>query len=164
MMKSLKKYIVWIALLITVCVCWWFSEQDTMVDDESLPTMVRTKHPSVTAAPLPVQLPNKLVSTRQQIVELPRNIFLPYMPPQAAEEEDIQPEAQMPANPFTYAGKLFGENGLIVFLTDGMQNHAVKAGEIINENWRIKSITPPELMLEYVPLGLVTTMQIGAVN
>jgi hypothetical protein len=168
MMKLFKKYMVWIVLLLTIGACISVAQQDDTVEESivSLPKKVKKRQPAITASHSKnqVQTP-KRHSTRQEILEIPLNIFIPYAPQQEMEEEEVIPsEAQMPANPFTYAGKLFDEDGLIVFLTDGKHNHTVKAGEIINDQWRIKSINPPELLLEYMPLGLVTTMQIGAIN
>ena len=167
MMKLFKKYMVWIVLLLTIGACILASQQDDTVEESiTLPKTAKKRQPALTAPhSKPQVLAAKQQSTRQEILEIPLNIFIPYAPQQEMEEEEvIPPEAQMPANPFTYAGKLFDEDGLIVFLTDGKHNHTVKAGEIINDQWRIKSINPPELLLEYMPLGLVTTMQIGAIN
>jgi hypothetical protein len=66
------------------------------------------------------------------------------------------------SNPFTYAGKVAEGGRLVVFLLDGEKSHAVQLGDVIEDVWKIKSITPPTMTLKNIPLKVEIQMEIGA--
>jgi hypothetical protein len=68
----------------------------------------------------------------------------------------------LPNNPFVYVGKIIEDGMLVVFLVDGEKGHAVKSGDVIEETWKVKSITPPTMALTYIPLKIEIKMEIGA--
>lgn len=97
------------------------------------------------------------------IKDIPQNLFTVVVSPQElTPDEETNTGLQMPANPFTYEGKLLDDGNLIVFLTDGVKNHSVQVGDVLDDVWQIQSIHPPELTLKYIPLKTEIQMQIGA--
>lgn len=68
----------------------------------------------------------------------------------------------MPANPFIYAGKIIEDGSLVVFLIEGEKSHAVKSGDLIEDTWKVKSITPTTMTLKNIPLKIEIQMEIGA--
>lgn len=169
-MQWIKQYWVWLMLALTVLASAWVQQQEDAAYED---TLIVIKKPIVQEVSLPAMQENLLAEINQttsiaklgraKITDTPANIFIPYLAPNdvAVEAEQVP---QAPSNPYTYAGKLMEDGKLIVFLTDGAQNFAVQTGAVVNTHWRIQSINPPELTLEYMPLGVITKMQIGAAH
>ena len=178
-MVLIKKYGVWLALIFTLAATMWVSQQEEAdeqvavssknamalngnekvkftklainkdVDDEVKPS----NQPAATLAALLVQrLPDHAV---------PKNIFTS-LATENNPEMNIKPAVALPANPFVYAGKVVEDGVLVVFLIDGEKSHAVKSGDVIEETWKVKSITPPTMTLKYIPLKFEIQMEIGA--
>ncbi len=69
-----------------------------------------------------------------------------------------------PELPFVYAGKLLQEAQYSVFLSMGERNLVVHQGDIIDQQWRVDSISPPTMQLSYLPMRIKRVMNIGAAN
>lgn len=168
-MQWIKRYLVWIMLALTVLASIWVQQQEDTAE-EALVVMTPPRKPVAsvheTSQDLVITANQHApaVITRIEITDIPENIFAPYISPNEVMVDEVDALPQAPPTPYIYAGKLIEDGKLTVFLTDGTQNHTVQMGDVINANWRIQSINPPELMLEYIPLGVTTKMQIGAVK
>lgn len=169
-MQIVKQYWVWMMLALTVLASIWVQQQEDATE-EVLVVTTSTRKPEADSHVMPQrtltvasQNISYAVATREEITDTPINIFTPYSAENDVASDEAEPLPQAPANPYTYAGKLMEDGSFIVFLTDGVQNHAVRTGDVINTNWRIQSINSPELTLEYMPLGVTTKMQIGAAH
>ncbi|MES3001257.1 MAG: hypothetical protein V4787_11255 [Pseudomonadota bacterium] len=79
----------------------------------------------------------------------------PPLPPQPA------PPPTAPPVPYTFLGKKQEGDAWEVFLAKGEQTFVVRAGGVIESDWRIDGIDPPTLALTYLPLGLPQTISIG---
>ena len=81
---------------------------------------------------------------------------VPYIPP---------PPPSAPPLPFVFVGKMLepGKSST-VFLE--MQNRifVVREGDAIDSNYRVDTISPPEMTLTYLPLDIKQTVQIGEAN
>jgi hypothetical protein len=69
-----------------------------------------------------------------------------------------------PELPFVYAGKLLQDAQYAVFLSMGERNLVVHQGDIVEQQWRVDSITPPTMQLSYLPMHIKRVMNIGAAN
>jgi hypothetical protein len=171
-MVLIRKYGVWLALLLTLAATVWVSKQDAA--DELVTTTGRTMGPLNREKKSPITQQNRGESKQSKNVvtdsftlrpfdnEVPKNIFTPFIAIQNESELNAAPVNLLPANPFTYVGKIIEDGTLLVFLVDGEKSHAVKSGDVIEETWQIKSITPPTMTLKYIPLKIELKMEIGA--
>ena len=51
-----------------------------------------------------------------------------------------------------------------IFLIDGEKNHAVKKGDVIEQLWKIKSISPPSMVLKNLDTKTEVQIEIGAIS
>jgi|GEM_PF-865913 hypothetical protein len=175
-MVLIKKYGIWLALLFTLIATVWTSKQEK--DDEIvIPAGSRAaslnsegaiyhsqrntaliKNTQVSAA---VNLPEHF-TLRPIDNEVGNNIFSPYRGTQTDSALNLDSVNTTVSNPFTYAGKVAEGGRLVVFLLDGEKSHAVQLGDVIEDVWKIKSITPPTMTLKNIPLKVEIQMEIGA--
>jgi hypothetical protein len=63
----------------------------------------------------------------------------------------LQPVA--PPMPFQYVGRIEGREGPTVLLSRGEESFSVKAGESIDADYRLESVTEERLTIVYLPLN-----------
>lgn len=78
-------------------------------------------------------------------------------PPVAAQAAVAAP----PPMPFRFIGKLDQGEQLQVFLLRGTQLHVVKVGDVIDEQYRVDSISGTQMKLVFLPLQAAQTLTIG---
>ncbi len=89
-----------------------------------------------------------------------------YVPPPPSKVVAGPPPAPT-APPFTYQfiGKMIEEeNRSAVFLENKSRIFIVRAGDTIDNQYRVETIDPPVMMLTYLPLDIKQTVQIGEAN
>jgi len=160
-----RNYGVWIALLLTLAACYWVDLQEAENAEEAVTVAVnQTK----VHAQKPI---TKGLSSHRNQEELilrstdltpPQNLFSALATDNAEAELAENQVPTTPANPYTYAGKISEDNIWTVFLTDGTNNFAVKAGGELQGGWRVKRIQREELTLVYMPLKQEIKLNIGA--
>lgn len=166
-MRLIKQYGVWLALGLTLIASIWVEQQenetpDAMVLVQQKTNVNRAKPESMRSTANPSSALGDGVYKRLAINDTPKNLFTVLASPEPLSDEVASTGPQMPANPFTYEGKLLENGKLIVFLTDGTKNHLVQVGDVLDDVWQIQSIQPSELTLKYIPLKTEIKMQIGA--
>ena len=179
-MVLIKKYGVWLALLFTLAVTVWVSQQEkteelvtatgknaeALNDEKKVKLTQRELHKSeATETKQDSQFMTKPVDSgiqRSLDNDVPKNIFTPFVTIQNNPDINADSAITSPANPFVYAGKIIEDGALVVFLIDGEKSHAVKSGDVIEDIWEVKSITPPTMTLKYIPLKIEIQMEIGA--
>jgi hypothetical protein len=72
------------------------------------------------------------------------------------------PPPQAPPLPFSYLGKLAEGDSTTVFLSLGDRNLIVRAGDVIENNYRVEEVTDAAVVLTYLPLTVKQTLPIGA--
>ncbi len=171
-MVLIRKYGVWLALLLTLAATVWVSKQEAA--DELVTTTGKTMGPLNREKKSPITQQNRGASKPSKNVvadsftlrpfdnEVPKNIFTPFIAIQNEPVLNAAPVKILPTNPFVYVGKIIEDGMLVVFLVDGEKSHAVKSGDVIEETWKVKSITPPTMALTYIPLKIEIKMEIGA--
>jgi hypothetical protein len=160
-MQSIKKYGVWLGLLITLVLVYVVEQGEgdadtlvTIADKESF-----TSTPDIKTKPLTAE---KSFLLRERIVEAPTNLFSVSSMAQIEQVYDDQPsEPELPINPYRYVGKLVEGEEVIVFLTDGRKNYAVKTGDTLEGTWKVDFIKPPEMGLQFLPLQTHVRLQVG---
>lgn len=167
-MQFIKQYGVWMALGLTLIASVWVRQQENDTPDavvlvQQKNNASKATHGSMSLVTSHNPASGASVYRRAVIDDTPQNLFTVFASPQDSSPDDMTNTGpQMPANPFTYAGKLLDDGKLIVFLTDGVRNHSVQVGDVLDDVWKIQSIHPPELTLKYIPLKTEIQMQIGA--
>lgn len=165
-MKALRKHAVWIALILTLSATLWVSipEETSNADaDIAVPARARS---TLRPAPSPIQTVELDMDKLQRapLNETPGALFdIELAETAPAETEAIEAVARVPPLPFAYAGKLEDEGRYIVFLTSGSRNYSVAVGDVIDQ-WQVKSVRPPQMILRYLPLKSDVPLMIGEVN
>lgn len=174
-MLKIKQNAVWIALAFTLAAVAWvsqFEESDDVVGvtrnaELSWPDSISTIQSQGLQHKLPAEkyaAKARVDVQRPQINEVPKNIFTAFGASENSAAEHVTAPISMPTNPFTYAGKVVEEGKVTVFLIDGEKSHAVNVGDVIEETWKVKSISPPNMTLRNLPLKIEMQMEIGAIS
>lgn len=69
-----------------------------------------------------------------------------------------------PPWPYVYFGQQLSQGEWWIYLTLGDEARSVKKGQILDTNYRIEKIEPPNLSVTYLPLNEVQTVTIGALK
>jgi hypothetical protein len=89
--------------------------------------------------------------------------WVPPPPPAPVAPPAPPPEPMAPALPFTYVGMMESDEAKpIVYLARGERLLAVSEGDLVDQEYRIQSLTNNEVVLVYVPLGQTQTIRIGS--
>lgn len=165
-MALMKKYGVWLALMFTLAATMWVSQQketDELVVARDKNSVALIKADVEAAKQISPPVPTLVDYLLQRLPDhdVPKNIFTT-LSTDNNPEINAEPAIAVPANPFVYAGKIIEDGALVVFLIDGEKSHAVKSGDVIEETWTVKTITPPTMTLKYIPLKIEMQMEIGA--
>lgn len=169
-----KNSALWIALAATLGATAWIS-----MNEEPEPELLvsKTRHAAVTTArSAPPGSANALATShavtkdgvdlsarqRPRITREPQPLF-EVSTKTAADTQAKQSAAaaEMPALPFTYAGKLLDDGKYTIFLLFGERSLAVRRGDLLEGVWRVKEIHPPKITFKYLPLKLEVVMDIG---
>ena len=71
------------------------------------------------------------------------------------------PPPQAPPLPFTYMGRLSEDRTTTVFLTLGDRNLVVKAGDTIDNTYKLEEVGESAIVLTYLPMNQRQTLPIG---
>ncbi len=72
------------------------------------------------------------------------------------------PPPQAPPLPFAYIGRLAEDRDITVFLAMGERNLVVKAGDVIDNTYKLEEVSDSAVVLTYLPLSQRQTLSIGA--
>ncbi len=70
----------------------------------------------------------------------------------------------VPALPYRYIGKAIEDGKLSVFLQRGEQSYSVRAGDKLDGEYRVASVTESTVTFLYLPMKKKQTLEIPAVN
>jgi hypothetical protein len=101
-------------------------------------------------------LPNK----RNLLLQEPKELFLVDRV-KASKISAIEVKVPPPL-PFAYMGKIIDDGKLTIFLTRDDKTYAISAGETIDNEYKVNSISPQRVEFTYIPLGQKQTMMTGA--
>lgn len=85
-------------------------------------------------------------------------------PSRAAPAPAPAPPPMAPAMPFLYLGKKLEEGRWEVYLGQGEKTYVVRVGMVLEGQYRVDSIKPPQMEMTYLPLGQVQGLSIGEVR
>lgn len=160
-MQSIKNYLVWIGLAITLVVVYLVEQQKEEIDTVEVraPESVQVQSFQVTQT----DPTDEAIQLRELIIETPKNLF--EVPRHAEPEIAVSPipaQPVIPANPYIYVGKLIEDGEIRVFLTNGQKNYVVKTGDTLEDTWQVKAIESTEMILFNLPTQTQVSVQIGA--
>ncbi|CAG0996053.1 hypothetical protein MTYP_02563 [Methylophilaceae bacterium] len=165
--RGVRQYGLWVALALTLAATLWMSAtEEAASPDAGIAAPPRAKK-ARTAAPMPQGIELNMDALRRvPLDEPPGNLFntgIADAEPVEMAPVPVEPVAEVPPLPFVYAGKLEEDGRYIVFLTSGGKNYSVQAGDVIDQ-WQVKSVRPPQMILSYLPLKSEVPLMIGEVN
>ena len=187
MSKGKRQYGLWLALALTVVITLWTAltnkdEATGLVAQHSVtrshtadarrpPAANMRANPSHRAMSVTDAAPASMLLDltplqQSRIGTAPGNLFDSELPPSQQAElaaAAAGPKPTVPALPYTYAGKLIDGDSYIVFLTEGDRNYSVRVGDALGD-WRVMAITPPQMILNYVPMQAEVPLMIGEAN
>ena len=99
---------------------------------------------------------------REHISHVPLPLFSSRTEVVAESTANAVETPQVPALPFTYAGKMTEDGRYTVFLLSGARSLAVSKGDVVEDAWRVKSIKPPVMVFTYLPLRMDSSLDIGS--
>lgn len=82
-------------------------------------------------------------------------------PPPPRKATNPLPQPMAPALPFVFLGKRLAGAEWEVFLSKGNSTFIVRAGQTLDESYRVDSIQPPQMSLTYMPLNQTQTIAVG---
>ena len=154
----------WIGLAITLVLVYGISEQENNNDlgisqplkNDFTQAQVPNRIHVIKAVDETSLLRKEIIDTAINMFEVPSN-----------EQETIsiidEPSAPpVPNNPYIYAGKLLENGEMVVFLTNGRDNYAVKNGDTLDDEWKVKAIHSTEMILLNLSTQTQISVQIGA--
>lgn len=165
---SLGKSLLWMALLATVVAALWPLPEDRTPErtTDGAPRQGREARKPATS-PGEVATPqlralsrtnaNTNATGRAEVIDLFPSQDWTAPPPSAAPET---PGA--PALPFTYGGSYTEGSHVFVFLKEGTKMQTVRQGDTVNATYRVDKISPAEITLTYIPLGIQQTLVTGS--
>jgi hypothetical protein len=89
---------------------------------------------------------------------------LPSAAPLGSEMPPLPTGPMPPAMPFTYLGKQSADGRWEVYLGRGDDTLIVREQMVIDDDYRVDTISPPTMTLTYLPLKLVQTLDIGSAD
>jgi hypothetical protein len=107
-----------------------------------------------------------LVPKRREAAGEPGNVFTSktwYVPPPPPPPTPPPPPPPptAPPLPFTYLGRFQDGGKAEIFLVKDDRILTVKAGDIVEGNYRVEGIVGSKLELTYLPLGIKQTLEVG---
>lgn len=163
----MRKYGVWIALIVCVLAALWVSGLEE--EDSPAPTASATRTPSsnaagrkpaATAAPsltaIEAGLPKREAISRLRQDPFAAVSFAPPPPPPAA-----PPKPTAPPLRFKYQGQLREGNVPVVFLDLDGQMLTVRVGDTLGDQYKVLAITERTMQFEYLPLAQQQTLNFG---
>jgi len=79
-----------------------------------------------------------------------------------ARVEPVVPTA--PPFPYAITGTLLDRNGLMVVFAKENQDFVVRAGDLLDENYRVEAIDPQSVTVRYLPLKITQVLPMGALQ
>jgi len=181
MRKFKTQFILYFALFATVMATIYFKYQENRQDEaneESQPVIHAVLNGSLspkTGSTKPLNPQNVFLSDTNLFEVKKKPVTVEVAPPQVQfpvaihapiQSVIMQPVATAsaptpPPLPFKFFGKIFGDGEYQVFLSYQGKNHVLKAGDVIQELYKIEEIKPPTMVVNYVPLNQLQQINIG---
>ncbi|AOF82649.1 hypothetical protein BSY238_439 [Methyloversatilis sp. RAC08] len=162
------------ALAATLAAVWYVAGLGDESDAE--PSAADTRRPSSAARAVAAagEAPGVLIAAAPEraAAEVGRDLFathsfLPPAPSPAAlaaiaARKGPPPAPVAPPLPFRYQGKLMEEGGITVFLAQGERILPARAGDLLNNQYRVESVTATAITFMFEPLKQRQTLTIGS--
>lgn len=162
------------ALAATLAAVWYVAGLDDAGDVE--PATPDSRRPSSAARAVAAagEAPGVLIADApvRAAAEVGRDLFAShsFLPPApspaalaaAAARKGPPPAPVAPPLPFRYQGKLMEEGGITVFLAQGDRILPARAGDLLNNQYRVESVTAAAITFMFEPLKQRQTLTIGS--
>ncbi len=88
----------------------------------------------------------------------------PPPPPTVRRDPPPPPRPVAPPIPYAYFGMSVQDGRTVVFVTRGERTFVLTVGEVVENQYRVEEIRPPDVVLTYLPLNERQVMKIGTVQ
>ena len=142
-----------------VAIAVWFApESSKPVESAEAARRADVIHASVQSSPAPrFDLPKRRTLGRQR-----GDLFVtPAPPPPPPQQQQVQAPPAPPPNPYRFAGTLQQGASRRVFLALGERIFEAQEGEMLEQNFRVQSVTADAVTLVFVPLDAPVTIALG---
>lgn len=123
---------------------------------------------AASVAPLPAELAlpqrNGLEQAPQADLFAVTSWLPPVPPPPPPAKAPPPPPPSAPPLPFHFVGLLEDQAKPTAFLSRGDALHVVTAGQVLDEVYRIESVTPAEIVITYLPLRQRQTLAVSGAS
>jgi hypothetical protein len=157
-----------IALAATLAAVWYVSGlEDAQTTDSASPAREARRSPGA-AAPLAAADSDGPISGAPVRVagEAGRDLFATHSfrppAPKVPVRTGPPPVPMAPPLPFRYQGRLVEEGGTTVFLSQGDRILSARAGDLLNSQYRVESVTASAVTFLFEPLKQRQTLTIGS--
>jgi hypothetical protein len=127
----------------------WVSLPDEQADAVALPAKQATM-PAKRETPAPPVSDAKLELRRAPFPDAPADPFAARSWAPHVVEKPAAPVA--PPLPYTYFGRMTEDGKLYVFLQRGDRSYTVKAGDVLDQQYRVDNVTSNAVVITYLPL------------
>jgi len=138
------------------------SPASAVVAERSLPAARRPK-PVLGGPKAPNELDVLPLASRAGYATAEGDAFRPQLPPAPPPPPPAQPPPppSAPPPPFAYVGKKLEDGHWEVYLGTADATLVARAGQALDPQYRVVSISPPTMVLLYLPMNEKQTLQIG---
>ncbi|MDP3873585.1 MAG: hypothetical protein Q8Q80_13075 [Methyloversatilis sp.] len=162
------------ALAATLAAVWYVAGLDDAGDVEPATPDSRRLSSAARAVAAVGEAPGVLIADApvRAAAEIGRDLFATYsfLPPApspaalaaAAARKGPPPAPVAPPLPFRYQGKLMEEGGITVFLAQGERILPARTGDLLNNQYRVESVTATAITFMFEPLKQRQTLTIGS--
>jgi hypothetical protein len=131
-----------------------------------------TSAPRVQAAQRGEQAPRQerfaALPSREAMGKPRGELFGPLAPPVSVRAAAPRPEAPpapvAPPIPYRVAGQVVHDGAMHVILAKGDRINTVRAGDVVDDTYRVESITPDSVTLVYLPLKIAQQVQVSGMK
>ena len=158
------------ALLATVVASVWPKGQETPMTEVVRPAVEREPAPPRQRTQPEHAAPPKLSVLRErqhedaEIQDLFGAKSWNTPAPRAPQKPSPPPPPMAPPFPYSIAGRVVDAHGTMIVFSNQNQNFAVRAGELLEQTYRVESIDSQVVTVTYLPLGLTQRLPLGELN
>lgn len=158
-----------VALAATLVAVWFVSDMGDADSPDSVEPVAqhrRAATPSGVAANADGSAPALASAPARSAAEIGRDLFASHSflppPPKPVVRVGPPPAPMAPPLPFRYQGRMTEEGVTTVFLAQGDRILVARAGDLLNNQYRVESVTAGAVTFLYEPLKQRQTLNLGS--
>jgi hypothetical protein len=161
-----------IALAATLVAVWYVSGMDEAESPEGAAPVAHARRAATPAPGMPANTDAGVAGAPvasapvHAAAEIGRDLFASHSflppPPKPVARVGPPPAPMAPPLPFRYQGRMTEEGATTVFLAQGERILVARAGDLLNNQYRVESVTTGAVTFMYEPLKQRQTLTLGS--